>query len=147
MLNIEVLTPIQMEAIDQRQTQQQLDWKSISSDGITLSFSGRELIVLPGVFPPKRDTQLLTELVDISDANSVLDVGTGTGALAIWAVQNSQASIVAVDMSDAAVGNAKINAERLGCKDRIDVRKGHVYSSLSNTETFDMPCRQGDFQT
>ena len=137
-MNIDVLTPTQMEAIDQRQIQQQSDWKSIPPDGITVSFLESELIVLPGVFPPKRDTQLLIDTLDVRDADSILDVGTGTGALAIWAAHNSQASIVAVDMSDASVGNAKKNTECYGFEDQIDVRKGDVYSSLSNNETFDV---------
>jgi hypothetical protein len=48
-----------MKAIDQRQAQQQSDWKAVPRQGQIVSFLGTDLVVLPGVFPPKEDTVLL----------------------------------------------------------------------------------------
>ncbi|HEY2921175.1 MAG TPA: class I SAM-dependent methyltransferase [Candidatus Binatia bacterium] len=146
MLSIDVLTPRQMEAIDQRQAKLQSEWKSIPPEGKIVPFLGMELMVLPGVFPPNESTVLLAEHSHISAGVTVLDVGTGTGALALWAAQHGAASVVAVDIAEAAVRNAKRNVERLGLGNRVDVRAGHVFSSITQSEIFDiilanLPCR------
>ena len=138
MLDINVLTPDEMESIDRRQAQQQSDWKSIPDEGQLTSFLGMELTVLPGVFPPKEDTVLLAEHLRISGAASVLDLGTGTGALAIWAARQGAASVVAVDIADAAVRNAYRNVERLGLDSVVDVRAGDAFSSVASSESFDI---------
>lgn len=138
MLGIDVLTQDEMKAIDQRQAQQQSEWKALPREGQIVSFLGTELVVLPGVFPPKEDTVLLAEHLHISGGVTVLDVGTGTGALALWAAQQGAASVVAVDIAEAAVRNAKRNVERLGLGNRVDVRAGHVFSSVTPSESFDI---------
>ena len=73
-----------MEAIDKRQVQQQSEWKRLPREGQFVSFLGTELLVLPGVFPPKEDTVLLAKHLPAKTGVTVLDVDTGTGALAIW---------------------------------------------------------------
>jgi release factor glutamine methyltransferase len=138
MLSIDVLTPGEMEAIDQRQVQQQSEWKAIPPQGKIVFFLDMDLVVLPGVFPPKEDTALLAEHMRISGTETVLDVGTGTGALALRAAQQGAASVVAVDIAEAAVRNAKRNVERFGFEHRVDVRAGHVFSSVSPSESFDI---------
>jgi methylase of polypeptide subunit release factors len=80
-LNVDVLTQKEMEAIDKRQVQQQSEWKRIPREGQFVSFLGTELLVLPGVFPPKEDTVLLAKHLPTMGAVSVLDVGTGTGSI------------------------------------------------------------------
>jgi len=137
-LNINVLTQDEMAAIDERQARQQSQWKGGAASGQSVTFLGMELVVLPGVFPPKEDTALLAQHVPGIDAADVLDVGTGTGALAIWAAQQGAASVVAVDIAEAAVRNSKRNVESLGLEDRVDVRAGHVFASLAPTERFDI---------
>ncbi len=58
------------------------------------------LIRPPGVYRVDRDTALLTEVLrDRVRGRHVLDVGTGTGALAIAAVRAGAASVTAVDLS------------------------------------------------
>jgi methylase of polypeptide subunit release factors len=137
-LDVDVLTREQMEAIDRRQVRQQSEWKAIPSEGQVVSFLGTELVVLPGVFPPKEDTVLLAEHIPISDSATILDVGTGTGALAIWAAQQGATSVIAVDIAAAAVRNAERNVERLGFEDRIEVRRSHVFSRITRPESFDI---------
>jgi release factor glutamine methyltransferase len=127
-----------MEAIDQRQIRQQSEWKAIPTEGKLMSFLGTELVVLPGVFPPKEDTVLLAQHLHIGGRETVLDVGTGTGALAIWAAQRGAASVVALDISEVAVRNAKRNVERLGFEDRVDIRVSDVFSSVDPPESFDI---------
>lgn len=136
MLNIDVLTPDEMKAIDRRQARQQSEWKAIPAEGQVVTFLGIELLVLPGVFPPKEDTRLLAEHISIGAADSVLDVGTGTGALALWSARQGAASVVAVDVAEAAVRNAKQNVDRCGLADRIEVRASNMFSSVAPSESF-----------
>ena len=137
-LGIEVLTQDEMKEIDRRQTLQQAEWKAIPEEGQVTKFLGTELVVLPGVFPPKADSLLLAEHLRLDGVRKVLDMGTGTGALAIWAAEQGAASVVAVDIAKAAVRNAKRNVERLGLGNRIDVRLGSGFDSISKSESFDV---------
>ncbi|MEQ1905670.1 MAG: peptide chain release factor N(5)-glutamine methyltransferase [Pirellulaceae bacterium] len=69
-------------------------------------------------------------------AKKVIDVGTGSGCIAVTlAKQIPDASIVAIDISDAALAVAKRNAERHGVSDRIDFIKSDLLQGLpSNTQ-------------
>ena len=138
MPSIDVLTPAQMEAIDLRQAKQQSEWKAIRAEGKFVPLLNMELLVLPGVFPPNESTLFLAEHLHISTGSSVLDVGTGTGALALLAAQQGAASVIAVDIAAAALRNAKRNVERLGLGNQVEVRAGHVFSSITKSETFDI---------
>ena len=64
------------------------------------------------------DTLLLTDL----SGKKVLDHGTGTGVLAIFAKRKGAAEVVAVDIDEKSVENAKENAALNG--EKIDVRLG-----------------------
>lgn len=57
---------------------------------------------------------------------TVLDVGTGTGILAIAAVKLGAASAVAVDTDDLSLDNGAENARRNHVADRIDIRVGSM---------------------
>ena len=60
-------------------------------------------------------TQLALELLQAGDgvvARSVLDVGCGSGVLAIAAAKLGAAEVVAVDIDDAAVANCRENVDR-----------------------------------
>mgnify|MGYP006271775139 CR=1 FL=1 len=65
---------------------------------------------------------LLPEAVSPDDR--VLDVGTGTGVLAIAACHCGAASVLGVDTHPPAVENARVNAARNGYADRITIRAG-----------------------
>lgn len=138
MKQLQILTPAQMEAIDLRQRKQQAEWKAIPPKGKVEMFCGLELIVLPGVFPPNESTICLADHLSIMPGVTVLDVGTGTGALAVLAAKRGASSIVAVDFAQVALRNAKQNVARLGLEDRVDVRSSRVFSSIAPTDRFDV---------
>jgi ribosomal protein L11 methyltransferase len=50
---------------------------------------------------------------------SVLDIGTGTGILAIAAVKLGAPDVLALDVDPDAIAAARMNADRNGCADRI----------------------------
>ncbi|MFW2355370.1 peptide chain release factor N(5)-glutamine methyltransferase [Hydrogenophaga sp.] len=83
-------------------------------------FFGLSLAVDPRVLVPRPDTEALVnwalELVDSSSNTArVLDLGTGSGAIALAiAAQRPRASMSATDASEEALAVARGNARRLG---------------------------------
>jgi release factor glutamine methyltransferase len=82
------------------------------------------LEVRAGVFVPRPETEVLVEeaLAGLGGAEDpvVVDVGTGTGAIAL-AIKHERpdASVFATDVSSEAVALARDNAERLGLEVRV----------------------------
>ncbi len=74
-----------------------------------------ELAVDRRVLIPRPETELLVEVALELRPASVLDVGTGSGAIALAVADELEAvEVSGVDTSAAAVGVARANAERLG---------------------------------
>ena len=101
-------------------------------------FMGLTFHVAPGVLCPRPDTEILCEeaLRRLKPNGRVLDIGTGSGALAISIARLSPGSrVTAADISDTALEIARGNAERNGA----DVRfvQSDCFSALTG-ETFDM---------
>ncbi len=62
---------------------------------------------------------------------NILDIGTGSGAIAIaLALEITGAKVVATDISEAAVNLAKKNAAALGLKEKIDFRLGNLFEPV-----------------
>ncbi|WP_328485348.1 HemK2/MTQ2 family protein methyltransferase [Streptomyces zaomyceticus] len=70
------------------------------------------LVALPSVYRPQADTRLLAEALaheELGPRTDVLEIGTGTGALALHAARRG-ADVTAVDVSWPAVATARVNA-------------------------------------
>jgi release factor glutamine methyltransferase len=81
-----------------------------------------ELLVDHRVLIPRPETELLVDVALELKAGEVLDVGTGSGAIALAiADELPQARVVATDTSFDALRVAQVNADRLGLVDRVDV--------------------------
>lgn len=81
------------------------------------------------------DGVLLGAWADVVQARRVLDIGTGTGLIALMAAQRSlEAQIDAIDIDDGAVEQAVGNVSESPWKDRIRVWKEDVRTMRSNEE-------------
>lgn len=98
-------------------------------------FYGREFAVSPAVLIPRPETEHLVEAVlsVIGDAADVVDVGTGSGAIAVTLSLEAQRPVVAVDISADALTVARGNARRLGAAVRFvqgDLLSSFAHASL-----------------
>ena len=95
------------------------------------------IVRLPGVFRPRSDTWLLAAHLRRHQqvTGAVLDVCTGSGALAITAALAGAASATAVDVSRRSLAAARLNARLNGV--RIRTRRGSLLSAVPG-ETFDL---------
>ena len=81
-------------------------------------FYGREFEVAPGVLIPRPETELLVDVaktkVSRGETARVLDLGAGSGCIAIMIALELGGEVTAVDVSPAALAVARGNAARLG---------------------------------
>lgn len=106
-------------------------------------FYGLALRVTPAVLIPRPETEQLVEAVlgevkraGLNSTLRILDVGTGSGAIAIAiAYHLPSAQIVAVDLSSAALEVAAANAARHGLTGRIHLLKSDLLDALPDGET------------
>jgi ribosomal protein L11 methyltransferase len=73
-----------------------------------------------GLHPTTRTCLVLLE-ESIRPGDRMLDVGTGSGILALAAIKLGGAGVVAMDVSDVAVAAARANADANGVAERLDV--------------------------
>lgn len=103
-------------------------------------FYGRSFRVSPAVLIPRPETELIVDTVlarVVKDAAlRILDLGTGSGALAVsLALELPAAQVTAVDISPAALAVAAANAQRLGA--RLRCLESDWFAALQG-EVFDL---------
>ena len=106
-------------------------------------FMGHEFKVGPGVLIPRPETELLVETAlrhldkPGLDAPRVLDLGTGSGAVAISiALACPRAQVVATDVSVQALAVAADNARNLGAE--VEFLCGNWYEPIAGQPRFDV---------
>jgi release factor glutamine methyltransferase len=88
-------------------------------------FRNLELAVDPRVLVPRPETELLVELALELRPARVLDVGTGSGAIALAVADElPDAEVTATDTSPGALEVARANAKRLGLAERVRFVEG-----------------------
>ena len=109
----------------------------------TTAFRDLELRTDARALIPRPETEGLVQVVLDEAAlrgmerGALLDVGTGTGAIALAAWSEGPfARVVAVDRSPSAVALARENADRVGAD--VDMRQGAFFAALEPGETFDV---------
>ncbi len=82
---------------------------------------------------PRPETELLVEVALELEPSRILDVGTGSGAIALaLADEMPAAEVVAVDVSAEALMVAEANARALGFVDRVGFRLGPAPSAAAD---------------
>ena len=99
-------------------------------------FYGLALSVNPSVLIPRPETELLVDLALERNASSVLDLGTGCGAIALAIKhQRPECRVVAVDSDLSALLTAQRNAAKLNLQ--IDFRHGRWFDPVAG-ERFEL---------
>lgn len=97
-------------------------------------FMGLVFTVNPSVLVPRPETELLVEaaLKELPPFATVIDVGTGSGAIAVsLAFYRTGAVVYATDCSPAALDVARANAAGLGVEDRCFFYQGDLLEPFS----------------
>ena len=96
-------------------------------------FFGLQFEITSDVLIPRPETEHLVEAVlRLADKNEILDVGTGSGAIAIALAYHSPNSrVTAVDISPVALEVARRNARRHGVNDRMVFFQSDLLASVN----------------
>lgn len=100
-------------------------------------FFGLDFYVTPDVLIPRPETELLVEaalslLTESGHTPLICDIGTGSGCIAVALLQaKANVRVVAVDISEAAIRVADINAVRHGVRERVALVVSNSFSSLT----------------
>jgi len=102
-------------------------------------FYGIPFEVTPDVLIPRPETELIVDRARELKPARILDVGTGSGCIAVaCAVRLPESAVVATDISPAAVAVAQRNAEDAGVSDRVEFRAGDLFAPIAADERFDL---------
>jgi release factor glutamine methyltransferase len=104
--------------------------------------AGFRLIVRPTVFHPRYflTSEFLAAFIDGLDLTGrrALDVGTGTGILALAAARAGAASVIALDINPHAARTAADNAQTNGLDDRVTALCSNLLSAVAPRPLFDI---------
>lgn len=101
-----------------------------------VSFYSEEFFIAQGALIPRPETELLIDevLKNIADKNAnitIAEVGVGSGIISIMLAKFlPNANIIAVDISEAALGIAKKNIELFGVENRVELRLGSLLEPI-----------------
>lgn len=130
------------------------DWKLLESKRLNgepiaylvgkKGFHNIELQVAPGVLIPRPETELLVE-IGLREINrlggkaQILDLGTGSGAIALAIASAApQSRLIATDQSIEALAIARSNAQHLKLEPQVQFALGSWYEAIENDATFDV---------
>jgi release factor glutamine methyltransferase len=100
---------------------------------------GRRWTLLADVFSPAITpvTAVFTSWLPFP-TTSFLEMGCGAGVTAVSAALAGCLAVTAVDITDAAVANTRLNAERHGVADRVRVVRSDMFAELSDDYRYDL---------
>jgi release factor glutamine methyltransferase len=101
----------------------------------TQEFFGRDFRVTPDVLIPRPETEHLIEAALNHGASAILDIGAGSGAIAVTLALETKAHVAATDISSAALRVAQDNSRRLHAP--VDFVRCDLGSALRD-RSFDM---------
>lgn len=95
-------------------------------------FYGRTFKVFEGVLIPRQDTEISVEkllnIIENNPINNMLEIGCGTGIVSISVDLETAIEVTAVDISESAIKNTRINKELLNSE--IKIIKSDLFSEV-----------------
>lgn len=120
--------------IDRWQKGRQKAFKAIPLTGKTFKYLDKEFLVYPGTFWPFVDSQPLVRNFRIKPEDSVLDIGTGSGVIAIFACYQGASKVLAVDINPSAIKSAKHNAKLHGFDKIMQVKSSDLFQKIKDVQ-------------
>lgn len=121
-------------------TERRANGESIDNIFGFTEFYGLRFDVNKKVLTPRMETEILVELVLKAEREykncTILDLGTGSGAIAIAIAKNCDASVTAIDISKAALATAENNAKKNDVK--IEFLHSNLFDNLKRKRKFDI---------
>lgn len=102
-----------------------------------VQFDGETFTMFDGAIGPDFHSAQLFEYVQIAPTESVLEIGTGIGTLAVLLARRGN-RVVATDIESISVENTKFNAASFGVADLVDARAGDLFAPIRADERFDV---------
>ncbi|WP_409180332.1 methyltransferase [Amycolatopsis sp. VS8301801F10] len=101
--------------------------------------AGLEWDLLDEVWPPTYSPggELFADRIPFGRMSSFLEMGCGTGIMAVLAARAGVGRVVGLDLNPAAVRNTELNAKRHAVADRVTARESDLYSAVGPDERFD----------
>ena len=108
----------------------------------TREFYSEKFFVNKDVLIPRPETELLVDeamgILSGRKGLSVLDMGTGSGAIGIIIAKHTENRVVCVDISEEALAVAKRNARSIGVSGKIDFIRSNLFDKVPAAEKFDL---------
>ena len=95
------------------------------------------VMVNDGVYEPAEDTFMLCANLETTPDDTVLELGTGCGLVAIVAARTG-ARVIATDQSPLAIKNAKSNVAFHNLQNQIEIRQGSFFDPIKPDEQFSL---------
>ncbi|MFI9627933.1 methyltransferase [Streptomyces sp. NPDC052042] len=115
--------------------------RALEGEDLPDSFTllGREWDLHREVFPGTitAATEVMASVLPYPQGGSFLEVGCGTGVIAVTAALSGCAQVTALDINDKAVANTEANAARHGVADRVRALHSDLFGALEADDRFD----------
>lgn len=105
-----------------------------------IGYHDRKFLVYPNVFSPKvfPDTLFFADNIQIKPGESFLEIGSGTGLIAVTAALRGASHVVAVDITTNAVNNTTQNAFLHHVNKIVKIFEGDVFDPVPRGQQFDL---------
>lgn len=143
-LNVDELWLITHQSSEVEDTEELFGWvsrrvKNEPFEYITnrVSFYSEEFFIKEGALIPRPETELLIDEViknfpDKKSSITFVEVGVGSGIISVMlALHFVNARFIAVDISQAALTIAKVNVDKFGLSERIELRLGSLLEPIT----------------
>lgn len=112
--------------------------RNIPAEGEIFTCLGKDFIVYPNVYYPSDETANLVENWRIEPGDTVLDIGTGSGVIAILAATQGAAHVRATDHCPDSIRSASANVARHKLEDVIMVKQSDMFADVPKDEHYDV---------